>query len=839
VLADSERTRIVVVLFPESNIGSPGGILVDRGIRETIAAGMTERVEIHKEYLDPSRLQDADFRRLQVELLRRKYAGRKVEVIITGLSPGLDLGLKYRAEVFPGVPIVACAVDERELQARKAPGVVGVPIQMDLAATLELAFRLHPDTRRVYVIAGPSPFDVEWAGRARETFRAHEDRATFEYLTGLPMDELLRKVAHLPERSIIYYLHVSQDDTGRTITPAEALQRVAANTTAPIYGHVDTYVGRGIVGGRVFSFETEGQNAARLALRILAGDKPEVIGIQPVSENRFLFDGRQLRRFRIGEDQLPPGSEVIYKPSGLWGQYRWHILGALSLCFVETLLIVGLLMQRASRKRADQRFRQVIEAAPTGMLMIGQDGRIVMANAGMVRLFGYAKEEILGQPVEMLVPERFRKQHLAYRDNFFAAPSVRSLGAGRQIFGRHKDGSDVPIEVGISPVQTDAGLFVLASMVDVAERWRAESALRESEERFRRLADTAPVMVWMSGPDKLCTYFNLHWLEFTGRPLERELGNGWSEGVHADDFQNCVDAYSRSFDARRPFRVEYRLQRFDGEYRWVLDTGVPRFRADGAFEGYIGSALDITDEKRLTEKLRASQSRLRALTGKLIESQETERRRLARELHDDLNQSLALLAVELDLLAQKPPEPATELAGRMHELSTRVKELSTSVHDLSHQLHPATLERLGLVAAVRSLCREVTHGNGLQVEFRHHEIPSEIPAERALCLYRIAQEALRNVVKHSGAHHASVEMTGTADAICLKVSDDGIGLNGGLDPGKAGLGLVSMRERLHVVKGEMAIDSPASGGTLIDVRVPLSSTAERSSAPLANGASNR
>jgi PAS domain S-box-containing protein len=771
-----------------------------------------------------------------MELLRRKYAGRKVDVVIAGLSSGLDLALKYRTETFPGVPIVACAVDERELQVRRAPGVVGVSIRMDLAATLELALRLHANTRRVYVIAGPSRFDLEWANRARETFRAYDDRVTLEYLIGQPMNELLRKVAHLPDRSIVYYLHVSEDGNGKTVIPGEALQQLAANTSAPIYGHVDTYVGRGIVGGRVFSFESEGQNAGRLALRILAGEKPEAIGIQPNSENRYLFDGRQLQRWGIGEDQLPPGSQVLYRASGLWDQYRWHILGALSLFLVEGLLIVGLLMQRASRKRADQRFRQVIEAAPTGMLMVGQDGRMVLANAGIARLFGYAREEVLGQPVELLLPERFRKQHPAYRDSFFASPSIRSMGAGRQIFGRHKDGSELPIEIGLSPVQTDAGFFILASIIDVSERWQAESALRESEGRFRRMADTAPVMVWMSGPDKLCTYFNQHWLEFTGRPLERELGNGWSEGVHVDDFQNCLDIYSRSFDARRPFRMEYRLRHFDGEYRWVLDTGVPRFRADGAFEGYIGSAVDITDEKRLTEKLSASQIRLRALTGKLIESQETERRRIARELHDDLNQGLALLSVELDLLAQNPADSAAELAGRLQALSARVKELSSSVHDLSHRLHPAVLERLGLVAAVRSLCMETTHGNGLDIGFSHNQMPAGIPPDTALCLYRIVQEALRNVVKHSGAHHASVEMTGTGDAICLKVRDDGIGVNGGLAPGKAGLGLVSMRERLHAIKGEMAIDSPSSGGTVIDVRVPLPSTGEPGAAPLPEGA---
>jgi PAS domain S-box-containing protein len=144
-------------------------------------------------------------------------------------------------------------------------------------------------------------------------------------------------------------------------------------------------------------------------------------------------------------------------------------------------------------------------------------------------------------------------------------------------------------------------------------RKRVDLARRESEERFRLMADTAPVMVWMSGPDKLCTYFNKNWLDYTGRPLQRELGSGWSAGVHPGDLRRCLETYGRAFDTRQGFRMEYRLRRFDGEYRWVLDTGSPRFESDGTFAGYIGSCIDITDQKRVEEALREREARLRLL----------------------------------------------------------------------------------------------------------------------------------------------------------------------------------------------------------------------------------
>jgi len=145
----------------------------------------------------------------------------------------------------------------------------------------------------------------------------------------------------------------------------------------------------------------------------------------------------------------------------------------------------------------------------------------------------------------------------------------------------------------------------------VTDRKRAEESLRESEDRFRTMADTAPVMIWMSGTDKLCTFFNKGWLDFTGRTLEQELGNGWAEGVHREDFDRCLEIYSNAFNARQEFTMEYRLRRFDGEYCWVLDHGVPRAEPDGAFLGYIGTAIDISELKRGEETLERERAFLR------------------------------------------------------------------------------------------------------------------------------------------------------------------------------------------------------------------------------------
>lgn len=153
---------------------------------------------------------------------------------------------------------------------------------------------------------------------------------------------------------------------------------------------------------------------------------------------------------------------------------------------------------------------------------------------------------------------------------------------------------------------------------DITARKSAEKVVRESEERFRTMADTAPVMIWMAGTDKVCNYFNQGWLEFTGRNLEQELGNKWVEGVHPDDMQVCLDTYSTAFDAHETFKIEYRLRRFDGNYRWILDTGSPRFNLDGSLAGYIGSCIDITDHKQAQEKIREQAALLDITTDAIL-----------------------------------------------------------------------------------------------------------------------------------------------------------------------------------------------------------------------------
>lgn len=583
--ADQLPSKLVVVLYPEPNDGRPGNVLADRGLRAEFAAGEPGRIEIHNEYLDLSRFPGAEYQEDLAAFLRRKYAGRKVDLVIAGLSSALNFALEHR-DAFPGAPIVFMAVDRQEIDGRELPAdVIGTPIEMDLGGSLAAALQLRPDTRHVFVVVGQSKFDAFWEARAREEFRPHGQRVEITYLIGLPRDQLEEAVGRLPDRSLIYYLHVFEDSTGRIHTPAEVASQISAKANAPVFGHADSFLGRGIVGGQVFSFEKAGQDAARLGLRVLAGEDPARIGIRPASNSTYIFDARQLDRWGIAAALLPAGSEIRYRQPTLWQRYKWQITALVSLIGLQAALIVGLLVQRSRRSRAELGRRQV------------------------------------------------------------------------------------------------------------------QQQLRESHEELRRLAH------------------------------------------------------------------------------------------------------------------------------EILGAQEMERRRIARELHDDFGQDLALVSVELDLLRQRLPGSPQETEARIQATSDRVKQLSSAIHDLSHQLHPLKLEQLGLVAALGSLAKELGQNHAVQVEFTHQDVPASLPEEVAFCLYRVAQEALRNVVKHSGAASASAALAAQNGSLVLEVRDDGRGFDAAGVAGQGGLGLVSMRERLRLVGGELTVQSQPEAGTRVVAQVPLGTAA--------------
>jgi PAS domain S-box-containing protein len=672
----------------------------------------------------------------------------------------------------------------------------------------------------VVVVSGVSDYDKQQQVEIDRQLRAFSDRVEITYLTGLAMPEMLERLRHLPNHTVVLVATVGQDAAGNRFKSSDAGPLISAASNAPIFSVFDMYLNHGEVGGYVSSISEQGKIAGAMTLRILNGEKPQNIPtVKGVSA--YMFDWRALKRWGFKEADLPPGSIVLNREPTVWETYKGYISGGIALIIVEMLLIFGLSWQRSRRRKAEtelgvtyDRLRHAMEAGKsvgwewdtkTGInrwfgdlqTMFGIESDTYSGQAEDFRRTVYPEDRELVQQA-IADAKRDRKPYTAEFRVVRRDGTVRWVTARGQF---HYTNNGDPVRM-------------LGMAVDTTERRKAEDAVRESEARFRLVANTAPVMIWMSGPDKVCHYFNQPWLDFTGRPLEAELGNRWSEGVHPGDLKDCLDTYTRAFDRRESFKMRFRLRRHDGEYRWLLDIGVPRMNPDGTFVGYIGSCLDVT-EAQLAEETLANMGR------RLIEAHEEERTWIARELHDDINQRIALLSVELEQWSQNLPQTEGEVRYHMAHLRQRIFELGKDIQALSHRLHSSKLDYLGIASAANSFCRELSEQQKVEIDFKHAGIPGSLPKEISLCLFRVLQESLQNAAKHSGVRHFNVDLYGTPEEIQLTVTDLGVGF----DPQDAinhrGLGLISMRERLQLVSGEFSIKSQPGRGTRLLARVPL------------------
>jgi len=824
--AKVKGVRRVLILNVFGPLSSPGVAVMD----EAIVAALQEspyQIELYSEDLEATLFPDEAVQRQFREWYIRKYRDRKPDLIIAvGLEP-LRFMVASHETSFSNIPIIFCGSTEEMLGELKLDShFTGVWAVAQPEETLRAALSLQPGTKSVVVTGGVGAYDRYLEAIARKSFRRYESRFEFTYLTDLAMPALIERLKHLPDHTIVYHTSVMQDAAGeRFIDATQSVPLIASAARAPVFVVDDVDLGNGTVGGYLVSFAAIGKTVGQMAVRVLSGEKPQDIPIVK-SPNVYMYDWPALRRWGLKESNLPPGSLVLHRQPKVWELYGWYIVGSIVLLLFQTLLIFGLLRQRARRimteselKLSNDRLHQAVEAGKC----VGWDWDV---KTGCDRWFGDLRT-MFGIQSDTYYGDVEEFRHRIYpEDQALVWEAVADARQKREPFTAefrvlHLDGTVRWVTEGGQFYYSANGdaVRMLGMAVDITERKQAEQALREGEERFRLVANTAPVLIWMSGTDKLCNYVNQRWLEFTGRPLEDELGNGWAEGVHPEDLKGCMDTYTQAFDRREYFQMEYRLRRHDGQYRWLSAIGVPRFNPDHSFAGYIGSCTDVTEHKLAEESL-ADMGR------KLIEAHEEERTWIARELHDDVNQRMALLAVELDRWNQQLPPSAVELHDHIHHAIQRLSNIATDIQALSHRLHSSKLEYLGLVAAAKGFCRELSEQHQVEIDFRDMAMPRSVPKEVSLCLFRVLQEALQNAMKYSGVRHIKVELRGTEGEIQLTVSDLGIGFDPQDAIHRRGLGLISMRERMQLVRGEISIKSQPGSGTTIHARVPFSSSSD-------------
>ena len=555
--APAVEPQVTVLALYGSRPDLPANILVDEIIRSTLERELGARLDFYAEFLDTARWPEAETQAAARDFLRRRYAQKKLSVIIAVARPAINFVRLYGNELFPGVPIVVYGDSEALHEWDPGRPITGTLGKVDLSATVELILRLQPRVQEILVISGASASDQLLQSIARRQLEVLEKRVKFTYLTGVAVENLVRTVTQAPDGTAILFLSMLQDSAGNKLLSHEVLARIAKEARVPVYSQSGTNVGFGVVGGVVFNPESLARETAQLTLRVLRGERLQDLPVQESKSTVPMVDWQQLRRWGLDEKRLPVGTVVRFREASVWQTYKWYILSFLTAMILELLLI--------------------------------------------------------------------------------------------------------------------ATLFVEA------------------------------------------------------------------------------------------------------------------------------------------RKRRTSENALKALSGRLIQAAEEERQRIARELHDDFQQRLALLSVSLDMLRQECSADGTSFHQELKDLAKNVKELAGDVHNLSHRLHSSKLQVLGLKAALKEVCRQVSHQHNVDIQLQADEMPSKLSDDLSLCFYRIAQEALNNAVKHSHSPRIEIKLGNSRGRVWMRIKDFGVGFDATARAG--GIGMAAMRERLRMVDGSLQVKSSPGVGT--------------------------
>jgi len=375
------------------------------------------------------------------------------------------------------------------------------------------------------------------------------------------------------------------------------------------------------------------------------------------------------------------------------------------------------------------------------------------------------------------------------------------------------------------------GVLMALMDIDVMKRGLVQARLSLDDAVAERdlsasLLDMSGALIVILDPAGRIIGFNRACQEMSGYSFGEVKGRAfWDFLLAPEEVDEAKAAWAGILEGAEPARTYERTWvGKDGSSRVIASSSIARPGADG--RQIISTGIDITRRKLDADALRRNEAQLRRLTANLLNAQEEERKRVARELHDDVNQRMAMLANEVSTLEQTPPGSARLLRKQLRSLRERVDQLSDDLRSAAHRLHPSALEHFGLVAAIESHCSDFVKLHRVQVKVTHRSVPESIPLEIALCLYRVTQECLNNIAKHSGAREAAVAIRGREGDIFLSVTDNGSGFDPGLAADQSGLGIVGIRERVRLVDGTVSIDSQPGHGTQIDVRVPLTRRAD-------------
>jgi len=672
---------------------------------ESVLKTSSMDIEIYYEYMDSKRLYDKEQRNKLYELFKYKFRQNSFDVVIASDNDALSFIVEHHKELFAFTPVVFCGINNFQDSMLKGLDLfTGVVEEIDIKSTLEVALKLHSDIKKVVFINDRTTTGIAVKNEVLQIAPVFENRIEFEFFDDFDISELKEKIWKLPRDSIVLLSVVNRDRSGNFFAHEESLALIYNESSVPIYSFWDTYMGRGIVGGRLTSGYHQGRTAAEIALSILEGKNVKEIPVVRDSPNSYMFDYQQLKLFNIKQSDLPAGSIIINEPDNIYTRYKTYILSGLLTMSSLVMIIAVLLTIMFYRKKmekvlrdSEKRYRDFYENAPDMYHSINKDGIIIYCNETEARMLGYRKDEIIGRPLSDFFTDESKKFHAK------EFPSLKDkkvhLDVKREFI--RKDGSTFTASMNISTEVDEKGELIKTKTI----------------------------------------------------------------------------------------------------------------------------ARDLTERKRV-EELKKSQEQLRSLSAYLESAREEEKKRIARQIHDELGHALTTLSLDLSwlnnrLTGERDTLDINLIKSRTHAMCDLIDSTVQTVQRISSELIPGVLDHLGLAEAIKWQVDRYRNRTGIIYDVNITTDNIDLDQNSSIAVFRIFQETLTNIVRHADATEVKVVLTEDDHALTLEVEDNGNGIHAEQITSPESVGLIGMRERARILGGKVNIAGMLEKGTAVKVTIPM------------------